>query len=441
MGIKGWLMAAGAVALAVLLLPPPAPAKRLPNRKPVYFWHPWSGDFQPYLIKACERFNASQTKYEVIPIFTPNEGGDTKFLLSAAGGDAPDLVVEWGQVLGPWTDKGLLRPIDSVMTPEEKRRYDEDAFPVSKKFSTYRGKYMCVVPGVDAYGVFYRLDDLKEVGRDANSLPTTLEDLVDLGKKLDRRDKNGDLKRVGFLPQGLFTWSPVFGGTFQTEGKLLLDTPQNLRALKFIVGQVKRLGLDAVTRFQSSQPGDVGINAPLLTGNISIMVDGQWKVKQTEDFAPKGFRYVVGPIPPPKGGQPLATSSSSNFLLIPAASKNPEGAWAFMKFWMGFDNPEEGARNSIEMGWIPYSKRVVHSKTYQAYIAKHPAFRTFVKLIEGPHVEIAPVGPLQKFVTDEINKADDLATHLSLTPEQALAQLERNVKAEYARQRRLGNVR
>ena len=441
MGIKGWLLAVSAVGLAALLLPPPPPDAHMPHRKPVYFWHPWSGDFEPYLIKACERFNASQTEHEVIPVFTPNGGGDTKFLLSEAGGEGPDLVVQWGAVTGPWTDQGLLRPIDSVMTHEERARYDAEAYPIAKKYSTYHGKYMCVVPGVDSYAVYYRLDDLKEVGRDENSLPTTLDDLVALGKKLDRRDKDGNLRRIGFLPEGLFNWAPSFGGGFETEGGVHMDTPENRRALNFIVGQVKRLGLDNVTRFTSSQPADVGANAPLLTGNMSIMVDGQWKVKQAEDYAPKGFRFAVAPIPPPKGGVAMATNSSSNFLFIPAASKNPEGAWAFIKFWMGFDNPEEGARNSIEMGWIPYSRKVVHCKVYQDYLAKHPQFKPFVALIEGSHVELAPVGPLQKFVLDEITKADDLATHLSVTPERALADLERNVKHEYARQRRLGNVR
>jgi multiple sugar transport system substrate-binding protein len=440
--IKLWLGALAAAVAAIVLLPPPEEPKRLPHRKPVYFWHPWAGEWQPYLLDACKRFNQKQDKYEVIPLFVPNDGASTKFLMSAAGGATPDVLVQWDQVLGPWAEKGLIRPLDDLMTPEERGRYLREAYPVALKYTYYRGKIMGAVPGIDCYAVYYRLDHLKEIGRDENSLPKTLEELVEMGKKLDRWDKHGNLKRVGFLPQGLFAYSPVFGGSFQTDPEIRMNTPENRRALNFIVQQVKRLGKDNITRFSAAQPNDEGTNAPLLAGNVSMMLDGQWKVKQTDMDAPKGFRYVVGPVPKPSvGGLALASQTSSNFILIPTASKNPEGAWAFTKFWIGFDDPEEGARNSIDMGWLPYSHRVTYSKTYQAYVAKHPPFKTFLKLDESNHLQLPPVGPIQKFVTDEIIKASDSASNLTLTPEVALANLERNIKVEYDRQKRLGNVR
>jgi multiple sugar transport system substrate-binding protein len=390
--------------------------------------------------RICKRFNESQDTYEVIPLYVPADEAQTKFLLTAAGGSPPDLVSQWNPVLGTWSDKHLIRPIEQLMTPAEKQRYLAEAFPIFRNYATYRGRIMCLVTGIDCYAAYYRLDDLREVGRDAKSLPKTFDEMVELGKQLDRRGADGTLKRVGLLPQTLLTWSPLFGGRFQTEGKTLVDTPQNVAAMQFIVNQVKRLGKDNVERFLAAQPADTGLSAPLLTGNYSILVDGQWKVKQTADVAPD-FSYVVAPVPSAVPGLPLASRTNANFMIIPAAAKDPAGAWAFMKYWTGFDDAEAGGRNVADMGWLPYCKRVAESGTYRSYVAKYPQFAPFVQLVQSPNLVESPAGPIQTYVMDQIDQEDQAATRLSLTPAEALADLQRKILAEEDRQRRLGNVK
>ena len=412
----------------------------MPNRKPVYFWHMWSGEWQPVVEGICKRFNDSQDKYEVIPLYVPQDGAQTKFLLTAAGGGPPDLVSQWNPVLATWTDKHLIRPVEDLMTPAEKKRYLAEAFPIFREYATYRGKIMCMVTGIDCYAAFYRLQDLHEVGRDAHSLPKTFDELVALGKQLDKRKPDGSLIRAGLLPQDLLTWSPIFGGRFQTEGQMLVDTPQNRAALQFIVDQVKRLGKDNVQRFIAAQPADTGLSAPLLTGNYSILVDGQWKVKQTADVAP-GFPYVVAPMPAAVPNLPMVSRTNANYMVIPREAKEPEGAWEFMKFWIGFDNAEAAGTNIADMGWLPYCNRVAQSSTYRAYVAKYPQFAPFVDLVQSPNLVAAPVGPIQTYVMDQIQKADDAATRLSLTPAESLAQLQHSIVVEDAQQRRLGNVK
>lgn len=435
--IKAAIAGALALAAVVVLAPPPAPLAHNPKREPVYFWHMWSGEWQPVVENICRRFNASQDKYEVIPLQVPADGAETKFLLSAAGGSAPDLVSQWNPVLGMWSDRGLIRPIEELMTPEERARFLREAYPIMRKHAVYKGKIMALIAGVDVSACYYRLDHLKEVGLDEHHLPQTLEELAALGTKLNRFDKSGQLVRVGFLPQFFEQYTPSFGGTFNGPGGPALGTPEQRAALRFIVAQNKRLGFDQITRFTDSQAADVGVNAPLIAGNYSIMLDGQWRVKQTAQFAPD-LKYCVAPLPPPKGGRPLASFTQANYMMIPRAAHNPEGALAFLKFWTGMDDAEAGAQNIVDMGWLPYCDRVAKTNTYQAYLRKYPNFAPFVKLVASPNLEVPPVGPLQSFIMNEIQKANDLANRGTLSADQALDQLVRNVQKEEARQRRLG---
>ncbi len=201
MTVKAILAVLAGVAALGGLGPPAPPGQHYPNREKVIFWHMWTGEWQPVVEGIVKRFNESQTQYEVVPLVVPPEGALQKFLLSASGGKAPDLVSQWNPVEGTWTDRGLVRPLEEIMTPDEAARYRSEAYPVMRAHATYKGKLMAMIAGVDVSAVYYRLDQLKEVGVDKDHLPQTLEDLVALGEKMDRRDKDGNLTRIGFLPQ------------------------------------------------------------------------------------------------------------------------------------------------------------------------------------------------------------------------------------------------
>lgn len=435
--IKYGLALALTVGAVLVLAPAGTPVKHYPNREPVYFWHMWSGEWEPIVEQICRRFNESQTQYEVVPLQVPSEGAETKFLLSSAGGSCPDVVCQWNPVLAMWSERGLLRPLDELLTPADRERFLREAYPIILKNSIYKGKIMGLVGSVDLAAVYYRLDHLKQIGIDENHLPKTLEDLVALGRKLDRYDNSGRLQRIGFLPTGLMAYTPSFGGSFNGPRGIALDTPEQLRALNFIATRIQQLGPDNVTRFLASQAADTGMTQPLITGNYSMLLDGQWRVKQTAQYAPD-LKYAITPLPPPAGGKPMASMTAANYMLVPRAAHNPAGAMAFLRFWCGMDDREAGARNVADMGWLPYSKKVTDSPTYQAYLKKYPAYQTFVEIMASPNLETAPMGPLQSFVMSEMPKVDDAVNHGAKTPSEALADLKSRFLKEQERQARLG---
>jgi multiple sugar transport system substrate-binding protein len=409
------------------------------RRKPVRFWHLLSGDWRAPLERVVARFNESQSRYEVIPLLIPGDSADSKFLLSVSGGYPPDVMLHWTQAVSTWAEGGLLFPLDTLISPTERRWMESEAFPVIRKSGWYKGRLYALVMGFDLYVCYYRPDHFREAGLDPDRFPASLEELSEVGSKLNRFDKAGNLIRMGFMPQGLRYIAPSFGKAFydpSTE-QVLLNTPDNLRALRFLSEERRKLGFDKVLRFTSSITGGFGIDWPFVSDSYSISLDGEWHVEQLRKFAPH-IEYRTVPLPPPSGGRSKANFSDTNFLTIPAGAREIEGAWEFLRFWTGLTDPVRAAEFYPWLGWMPMAKIQVKAPAYQKYLRDCPQYATFLDVAESENVEITPPVPYQMYLMDAIKRADDLATRGSRTPEQALQQLEADIAKERARRKALG---
>lgn len=443
--ILRWLGVLAAVAALGLVLTtrarmlaaarPPAAETRIS----VYYWHMWSGQWQPKMEQVVAEFNASQTKYVVIPLQVPYASADQKLLMSVAGGDPPDVMAQWTQAISTWSQEGVLSPLDTRMTPAEKQFFLTKTYPFVHQNGWYKGHLYGLVINADVYACYYRPDQFRAAGLDPDHFPTTLESLTAAGRKLDQMDSAGRYTRLGFLPQTFINYVPSFGGGFynSSTGEAVLNTPENLRAMSYLVDTSKTLGLDKVRRFNSGLKSQNGSDWPFIDGSFSVALDGEWRVKQLSEFAPS-LEYRVAPLPPPAGGKPLASFSNTGFLTIPAGAKHSEGAWAFIKFWSGLDNPQKAAKYTTLFSWVPTSPAMAASPDYQAYLQKYPQFKTFVKLAASPNIETTPPVAYQLFLLDRISAIDDLASRGELTPAQALGKLETDTARERARRKGLG---
>ncbi len=439
--VLGAMALVAAIALVLVsrarmlaVVPPAGPA-----RIPVYYWHMWSGQWQPTMEHVVAEFNASQTKYEVIPLQVPYGSADSKFLMSVAGGNPPDVMAQWTQAISTWSQDGVLQPLDTRMTPAEKKFFLNDTYPVIHQNGWYKGHLYGLVTSVDVYACYYRPDQFRSAGLNPDRFPTTLEDLTAVGRKLDLKDGAGRFTRLGFLPSNFTNYAPSFGGGFYdpATGTALLNTSANLRAMTYLVSTSEVLGLDKVRRFNSGLKSQNGASWPFIDGSFSIALDGEWRVKQLAQFAP-GLEYRVAPLPPPAGGKPLASFSNTGFLTIPAGAKHSEGAWEFIKFWSGLDHPAKAAKYATWFGWLPTSPQMAQSPDYAAFLGKYPQYKTFVDLAASPNIVTTPPVSYQLFLLDRISAVDDLAARGALTPTQALMKLESDTARERARRKELG---
>jgi multiple sugar transport system substrate-binding protein len=432
---------AAALAVVALLLAPRPKVQRRPDRIPVRFWHMWSAEWEVVVDGIADEFNRSQDKYEVIPLCIPSSA-DSKFLLAVTGGDPPDVMAQWNPVIPTWAESGLITPLDGLMGDELLARFRREAYPIAQRIGSYKGHIYGITTGINAFAVYYRPSHFRAAGLDPDRFPTTLEALDAAAWKLHRFDGSGNLTRMGFLPRGLLGVAPLFGGGFYDwkRGKVTLYTPQNLRALTYLVRARKRLGYDNVVRYESGlDTGSFAGGWPFIGDGYSATQDGQWRVEQLRRYAPR-LDYKTAPLPPPAGGVPLAGYGDGNFMIIPRGAKQVEGAWEFIKFWSGLEHPERAADFYTRGGWLPLWPAVAEAPAYRAYVRQNPEYATFLKVLSSPNLQAAPPVPYQMFLMDHIARTEDLAIRGILTPDAALRRLDTEVRRELARRTRVATL-
>ncbi len=430
------VLAVGALAALVI---PSKPERAHPERKPVRFWHMWNGEWKEVIDEIVAKYNRSQDKYELVSLSIPS-AGSTKVLLGVAGGDPPDVMAQWEAVIPTWAKRGAIRPLNDLMTPKEFALLQRESFTAATRIGTYEGKLYAITPSLNVSAVYLNVAHLEEAGLPADWTPKSLEELAALGRKLDRRGPGGRLERIGLLLGGWAGLAPSFGGGFYDweKGELTLDTKANRRALAFLAKERSDRGADSFTRFASTFGPDAGARWSFLEGKVSMVVDGAWRVEQMRKVAPK-FRYRTVPIPPPVGGVPNAGSTRGNPLIIPSGAKEPEGALDFMRFWAGITDPEAAAEISGKGGWLPMTRLTARSKAFQKYARENPGFQTFLDLMNSDSLEPLPPIPIQNFIGDKINEAQDRAERGTRTPDVAVETFVRDVAKELERRRRLGD--
>jgi multiple sugar transport system substrate-binding protein len=294
--------------------------------------------------------------------------------------------------------------------------------------------------GINMSALFFLPAHFRAAGVEPPVRFGSLAQLDAVGEKLNQFDAKGILTRLGWMPSGLPMFAPIFGGGFYDwrHDRVTIDTPENRAALRYIVKERKHIGYDQVVRFNSGL--DVNSFAggwPFIGGAYSVVVDGQWRVEQLRKYAPN-LEYRTAPVPPAAGGRSSAGNSNGNFMVVPMGAKEPKGAWEFIKFWSGLTNPAVAAEFYTWGGWLPLTPQVANAPAYQAYLRKYPQFKTFVDLMPSRNIDVLPPVPYQEFLSDEISKAEDAASHGSVDPDQAIINLQSKMDAELNRRRELG---
>ena len=416
------------------------PGTSLAGRKKVVFWHRWGGEWEVVVKKIVGRFNDSQTEYEVVPIFVTGQGSETKFMLSTIGGDPPDVMSMGSESLPSIAAGGLLTDLETLMTPEEKEYFHRVPYPAIRETGQLHGVTYGITIGADLMGYYVNCDQLREVGADPDNPPKTFDELIELGKKLTKRDKNGNIIRLGLDTSDLITQSYAWGDGIANgkTGELYMNTPWNLAALTALVKQKKSVGFEDAQRFFSSQNTGSSTGAwPFIPGAVSIAYDGQWRVEEIRKYR-KGMDYRVWPLIPPAGGKPWAGNLGGNFMIIPTSAKEKKGAFEFVKFWSGLTHPERAAEFYCWGGWVPLSPDVANSPIYSAWLKDNPQFETFVKTLAGPNCHSSPRLGYLNYYLDQFRRVEEKAVRGSETPQEALKELETTVNTELKKRKELG---
>lgn len=172
--------------------------------------------------------------------------------LAAEAGNAPNIIVAGHEDIGPWSQSGLLRPVEDYV--------DLDAWPLNQIYknlidiSSYNGVVWGIPQDAEARPFYYSRKNLKAIGytdADIEALPGkvasgeyTLYSMLDDAKKM--QDAGAVPAGRGFMPRvnnGTDYWQfyVSFGGemTDPESGKLILDKQAMTDMYQFFVDAVK----------------------------------------------------------------------------------------------------------------------------------------------------------------------------------------------------------
>ncbi|HMP90190.1 MAG TPA: extracellular solute-binding protein [Kiritimatiellia bacterium] len=345
-----------------------------------------------FLANERHRLDPSQPRYRVVAgqhASRDQVEDPTRFLLSLAGGDPPDVIFFDRFAISEWASRGAFVPLDSFMEKDQikwsewelggrpndplalpwpgalaeepratgawpladiKPIYSGDFFPGAWDEIVYRNP---LTGEAHPYGIpnnadnrvlLYNKDMLVRYGFvDENGEarpPQTWEELEEMALTMTERDAAGNLQRVGFIPNYgntfLYMYGWMAGGEFMSDDGLTvtLNDPNILYALDYVTSLYDQLGgAREVDSFQSTFQRDA--LDPFIMGKVAMKIDGVWVMSSLARY---GRDLNVGAAPPPlpkaeleKGRHPISWIGGWAYA-IPSTAQEKDAAWELIRF-------------------------------------------------------------------------------------------------------------
>ena len=362
------VLMAGA-ALLLIAVGPRTTIVAPPGRVVVTYWEKWTDFEGEAMRRLCALFNDSVGAERGIYVdYVTTTQIDLKTLVATAGGDPPDLAGLWPHNVSSFASKGALTPLHAAAAAG----IDESVIiPVYYRQCLYHDTLYAVPLTPWSLALYYNQDlfdqfapQLSAAGYDAARPPRTLDELADYASIIQRRDADGRIELLGFLPGvpetiGWYylTWGLWCGGRFYDEEsqQFRVDTPEYLCGYEWVRDFAQRIGQREILRFESSLANFNSPDNPFMIGRLAMMQQGPWFANMIRQYAPE-IRYGAAPFPTYDGSE--ISYCGQDVLVIPAGARHPDEAWAFIE-WLYSAGPMQvpSGKSEPQHGYEYYEVR------------------------------------------------------------------------------------
>jgi ABC-type glycerol-3-phosphate transport system substrate-binding protein len=356
---------------------------------------------------------------------------ETKILTAWSGGGGPDIVSVGDNNLPNYVYRKLVAPVDPkafgfASLPELIAAYQPgslDGFMVG-------GQLYGIPMDSAAISMYYRRDLFKEAGLDPDKPPTTWDEVAEYGRKLVKKDSNGNIVRAGW------SWEArSLSSHFYYWGTLL---PQ--KGVDFLNAEGTRNGLDNAGGhaafeylFESfnGKPAFAALGlAPVISpiddfgaGRTAMINSGFWLAPSLEQQYPavtyKDGVYGVARLPQFTDGKP-ATRLNPWIWAVNAKSAAPSDAWRFVAFmtnnpknqeiWVRqaqYIQPWKDLTKNTSIGAIPYAHAFLDDSTIGVPTPRTPKFNQLATLVARAYDQVSASGDAPDKVVPALAKGID----------------------------------
>ncbi len=371
----------------------------------VLFWYLWSGDAVGRIDKLVQDYNAQSDKYVVEALSVPDS---QKIMAAISAGNGPDLTDDFGSNVGKYASAGIMEPLDDYIA---KTNYDiNDFIPASVESMKMDGKIYALPCNVNLSGLYYNRTLLKNAGY--TEPPKTMEEMYEMAVKTTTLNTDGSIDVCGFPDFPSVYYLDAFtaaagGGWYTKDGKpAAADDAGNKMALQLARDYRQKFGLENVVKFSSGgkylDPTD-----PFLMGKQTFRIDGPWMGKDIKETFKSDIDYGVTFVPYPKDNPELAgrANASSSMLFITSNSKNKDGAFDFLAYYVG----EKGQLGfTIAQGDFPSRLSLLTNEEF----LKGYDTDFYTQLAKSPNLIAIPSGPKNGEYNTLVNEQTELCMNL-----------------------------
>jgi len=357
----------------------------------VSFWHFFSDREADVIQSVVNDFEKANPKVKV----TVHPGQDDEKLRKAIStGSKVDLGLSYStDIVGNFCSTGAFRDLGDVI---KRDKVDMSQFTGTVKSYTEFNGTRCSMPVLaDVYGLYYNKDLLQAAG--FTEPPKTLGELETMADKLTTYNADGSIKTLGFNPtMGWYENAPSHYGPaagaqwLNADGTSAIGTDAGWPALiNWQTAYVQKIGWDKLNKFTSGLGQEFSADNAFQTGQVAMNMDGEYRTAFIKDQAPK-LNYGTAPFPTADGHTDLYGGGyiTGNIAGISKGSKNPELAWALMKYLTTDTAAVVKLSNGLKN--VP----TTHAALTSPDLEVSPQFKTFLDISESAHTTTTPPSPV-----------------------------------------------
>lgn len=356
----------------------------------VSFWHFFSDREADVIQSVIDDFEAANPK---VTVEVHSGQDDEKLRKAIASGSDVDLGLSYStDIVGNFCDSGAFRDLGPYI---ERDGVDLDQFSDTVKSYTEYNGVRCSMPVLaDVYGLYYNTDLLAAAGYTAP--PKTLGELEDMALTLTTYNADGSIKTLGFNPQmGFYEnaashYGPLAGATWlNADGTSAVGSdPAWTELMEWQKSFVDTIGYDKLNAFTAGLGQEFSADNAFQTGQVAMNLDGEYRTAFIDDQTPD-LHYATAPMPAADDHADLygAGYITGNIAGISKGSKNPELAWALLKYL----TTDTGAIVKLSNGLknVPTTKEALASPDLEV----SDQFATFLDIIANPKSGTTPPSP------------------------------------------------
>ena len=307
--LKSWTLAASAGAAALL--------RTRVKAVEIEYWKYFFEARVTAMDTLIENFEAANPDITVKMTHFPYADYRTKVAAAIPAGEGPDVVQLFYGWLNDYVEAQLIQPLPTDVFPPEK--IEAEFFPMVSAMRR-DDAYMALPTAVRSLALFYNERLFEEAGFDA--APATLDELVEMGKAMTKRDNAGNVTQVGLTTgmtgQDHHWFREVLTRQFGCDPysdiyrEVNYNDEAGQKALQFYVDLEKEHGLTQSGFMDEAQ-------AAFKAGRAAMHIDGSFRIGALNDT--RGLKWGVAELP----AGPDGTKSNYSSYWVYAISTKAEG--------------------------------------------------------------------------------------------------------------------